>query len=103
MSIAESLLPEFDHEMASTRKVLERVPYDNPAWKPHEKSMAIAGLAYHVASVAGWGKETFTQDSLDMTSFKPPTPIWKKRSSCAPANSPSRWKSCVRSARSAKR
>src|SRR5262252_6998826 len=37
------------------------------------------------------------------TSFRRPTPIWKKRSSCAPASSPSRWKSCVRSARSAKR
>jgi uncharacterized damage-inducible protein DinB len=74
MSIAESLLPEFDHEMANTRKVLERVPYDNPSWKPHEKSTTIAGLAYHVASVAGWAKETFTQDALDMTNFKPPTP-----------------------------
>jgi uncharacterized damage-inducible protein DinB len=74
MSIAQSLLPEFDHEMANTRKVLERVPYDNPAWKPHEKSSTIAALAHHVATVPGWTKETFTKDSLDMTNFTPPTP-----------------------------
>ncbi len=72
MSIAQSLLPEFDHEMANTRKVLERVPYDNPAWKPHEKSSTIADLAHHVATVPGWAKETFTKDSLDMTNFTPP-------------------------------
>jgi uncharacterized damage-inducible protein DinB len=74
MSIAESLLPEFDHEMENTLKVLERVPYDNPTWKPHEKSMTIAQLAHHVATLPGWAKETFTLDSLDMTGYKPPEP-----------------------------
>jgi hypothetical protein len=35
MSISAAMLPEFDHEMASTRKTLERVPDAAFAWKPH--------------------------------------------------------------------
>ena len=38
MTIAELLLPEFDQEMATTRRVLERVPEDKFSWKPHDKS-----------------------------------------------------------------
>ena len=40
MSIAEALLPEYDHEMATTRRLLERVPEDNPDWRPHAKSFS---------------------------------------------------------------
>ena len=39
MRISDSLLPEFDHEMATTRKTLERVPEDNLTWTPYQKSM----------------------------------------------------------------
>jgi len=38
MNIAETLLPEFDHEMANTRIVLERVPDDKLTWKPHPRA-----------------------------------------------------------------
>jgi len=51
MSIAELLLPEFDTEMANTRKTLERVPADKWDWKPHEKSGTLGWLAGHVASL----------------------------------------------------
>jgi uncharacterized damage-inducible protein DinB len=68
MAIRDSILPEFDHEMATTRKLLERVPEGNPDWKPHEKSMSISRLAGHVAELAGWGKTAIAQDSLD---FRP--------------------------------
>ncbi len=33
MSYAETALPEFDHEMAGTRKVLERIPDDKLDWQ----------------------------------------------------------------------
>lgn len=66
MSIAQSLLPEFDFEMAAARKVLERVPGDDLGWKPHEKSMTMGRLATHVAEVPGWVISTFTSDSLDL-------------------------------------
>jgi uncharacterized damage-inducible protein DinB len=54
MSAAQSLLPEFDQEMATTRKLLERVPSDKGQWKPHPKSFALGHLAQLVARMPGW-------------------------------------------------
>ncbi len=65
MSIAQSLLPEFDQEMAGTRKTLERVPEDKLDWKPHEKSMTMAGLATHLANMMGWATITIAQNDFD--------------------------------------
>lgn len=67
MSISESMLPEFDQEMANTRKLLERVPVDKLAWKPHEKSMPLGRLAGHVAELPGWVVNAIRLDSLDLT------------------------------------
>jgi uncharacterized damage-inducible protein DinB len=66
MSISDALLPEFDHEMANTRKTLERVPLDKSDWKPHEKSMAMGPLAIHLAEMPGWVVETINKDALDL-------------------------------------
>lgn len=66
MTLSEILLPEFDHEMANTRKTLERVPEDKFAWKPHEKSTSLGGLATHLANIPSWTKNTFNQDELDI-------------------------------------
>src|SRR5262249_37196595 len=48
-------------------KLLERVPDDKMAWKPHEKSMALGRLASHVAALPGWATTTIRQDSLNLT------------------------------------
>ena len=66
MSISASLLPEFDQEMANTRKALERVPDEKLDWKPHEKSMSMGGLATHLANLPIWTVFTINQDSLDL-------------------------------------
>jgi uncharacterized damage-inducible protein DinB len=66
MSLAESLLPEFDHEMGNSRKTLERIPMDKPDWKPHEKSMAMGRLAVHVATLPAWAAEVIDRASLDV-------------------------------------
>lgn len=66
MPMRDALLPEFDQEMATTRKFLERVPEDKATWKPHEKSMPMGRLAAHVAELPGWAATTITQDSLDI-------------------------------------
>lgn len=50
-TIAETLLPEFNDEMAATRRLLERVPESQAAWKPHEKSRTLGDLAAHVANI----------------------------------------------------
>src|SRR4029079_17781802 len=66
MSINQSLLPEFDHEMANTRKTLERVPFDKYDWKPHDKSFAMGPLATHLATLPSWAAITIERDSIDI-------------------------------------
>ena len=66
MALVDSLLPEFDHEMTVTRKLLERVPEERFNWKPHEKSYTLAQLAQHVATVPLWGSITISQAELDL-------------------------------------
>lgn len=66
MSYAETLLPEFDQEMASTRKVLERVPEDKLDWKCHPKSNTIGWNANHVAEIPGWVAGTLQQLEWDV-------------------------------------
>jgi uncharacterized damage-inducible protein DinB len=51
MTIPELFLQEFDEEIPSTRRMLERVPEANFTWKPHEKSMTLGRLASHVADL----------------------------------------------------
>ncbi len=51
MPISQLLLPEFDQEMANTRKTLERVPADKWDWKPHSKSGSLGWMAGHIASL----------------------------------------------------
>jgi len=66
MSIAQSLLAEFDQEMANTRKVLERVPLEKADWKPHPKSGSLVWLAGHVANLPQWVTITLTTSELDL-------------------------------------
>jgi uncharacterized damage-inducible protein DinB len=66
VTISDMLLPEFDQEMASTRRVLERVPDDKPDWKPHPKSFSVAHLSQLVAGLQGWIAQTLTSTDLDL-------------------------------------
>jgi uncharacterized damage-inducible protein DinB len=63
--IAQSFLPEFDHEFATARTHLERVPEDQPDFQAHEKSMTLSKLAGHVAEIATWVNVTMDTDELD--------------------------------------
>ena len=54
MAIKDALLPEYDHEMATTRRLLERVPDAEFDWKPHEKSMSLGQLSGHLANLPHW-------------------------------------------------
>jgi uncharacterized damage-inducible protein DinB len=66
MSVSESLLPEVENEMASTRKMLERVPDEKWSWKPHAKSFSMGDLAGHIANLASWFEMVMTSDSFDV-------------------------------------
>ena len=80
MAIRDFLLPEFDQEMANTRKMLERVPEDRLNLQPHEKSWKLDHLAGHVAELPGWIGETLRVEVLEMEpgQFKPFEPKSQK-------------------------
>lgn len=65
MTLNETIWAELQHEAASTRKLLERIPFEKADFKPHEKSMKLRDLARHVAEISGWWKECLVNDVLD--------------------------------------
>ena len=71
MPISDGLLQELTMEAARTRALLERLPEDKLAWKPHDKSMPLGRLATHIAELPGWGTLTLEQDVLEMDGFTP--------------------------------
>ena len=68
MTIAELLLPEVDQEMATTRRVLERVSDAKLAWKPHDKSWSMGELASHIANAIKWTEMTMNHTEFDLGS-----------------------------------
>jgi len=73
MSLSEPLLKEFDQEMISTRRVVERVPSDRGEWKPHPKSFSVGHLAQLVCWMPGWIAQTLTQTELNLSGTSPYT------------------------------
>lgn len=69
MSYAAQILPEFDQEMASTRKVIERVPSEKFSWRAHPKSNTLGWVVNHLAEIPGWVAGTLTDTEWD---FSPP-------------------------------
>jgi hypothetical protein len=67
MRLADSFVAELEMESATTRRVLERVPEAQLAWKPHEKSSSLGQLALHVALLPQQLAGFVAGDSLDFT------------------------------------
>ncbi len=70
MSELESMLREFGEEAATTRRVLERVPADKLAWRPHERSMSLGQLALHIAMVPAAIANITKPDTFDVSQSK---------------------------------
>ena len=66
MTFGQSLIPEFDQEMALTRKAIARVPDGKGDWKPHPKSFSLASLSQLVATMPGWITSMVTATELDL-------------------------------------
>ncbi|MDB5336692.1 MAG: DinB superfamily protein [Planctomycetaceae bacterium] len=66
MNYSETILPEFDQEMAKTRKVLERVPDDKLGWRAHPQSNTIGWNANHLAEILGWVEGILTTPAWDI-------------------------------------
>ncbi len=71
MAIKDGLLSEYDHEIATTRRLFERLPDDKLSWKPHEKSMSLGGLATHVANLPNWASFIFEAPFFDLALAPP--------------------------------
>jgi uncharacterized damage-inducible protein DinB len=69
MAIRDALIPEFDHEMATTRRALMLVPEAELGWKPHEKSMSMGHLAAHIANIPFWCVMTLDRTVVDLDTF----------------------------------
>jgi len=80
MAIRDMLLPEFDQEMANTRKMLERIPEDRFDFQPHPKSWKIDHLAGHVADIPMWATHTLQVEVFEMEpgQYKPFEPKTRK-------------------------
>lgn len=75
MAIKDMILPEFDQEMASTRRTIERVDDAKLEWTPHEKSFNMGRLAGHLANLPSWAVFTLERDSLDLAPPGEPAPV----------------------------
>jgi uncharacterized damage-inducible protein DinB len=69
MALKDALLPEYDHEMGTTRRLLERVPEADMAWKPHDKSFSLGQLAAHIANIPHWLEATCDVDLFDLATI----------------------------------
>jgi uncharacterized damage-inducible protein DinB len=77
-SLKQLALGDINHELNTTRKLLERVPEAHLDWKPHEKSMTLGGLALHVATIPYWLTRVLNADFFDLataTRNPPPTSV----------------------------
>ena len=77
MPLSEILLPEFDAEIATTRKVIERVPDDRIEWRPHPKSFPMGHLAQLVAMIPGWTFHVLKEHELDIAPREGPTAVYR--------------------------
>lgn len=71
MTVAQQLLPEFDHEMQGTRRGLERIPWDRSSFQPHPRSYSLGDLADHLATIPSWIAMTFETPELDYQTVPP--------------------------------
>jgi uncharacterized damage-inducible protein DinB len=75
MRIVDSILTELQMEAGITRRVLAAIPEDKLDWKPHQKSMTLGVLAWHIAFMPAWVAMAAKPDVYDLTGAEqPPTP-----------------------------
>lgn len=71
-SVKDLTLGDLGHELATTRRLLERVPDEHLGWKPHERSMSLGELATHIANLVGLQVAMVQQDEYDFATAPPP-------------------------------
>jgi uncharacterized damage-inducible protein DinB len=72
MGFKELLLTEYDHELGTTRKLLERLVDERLSWKPHARSMSLGGLSTHLSNLPNWAGIIMERTSFDLAEAPPP-------------------------------
>ncbi len=75
MTLQESVLPDVDHEVAVTRRLIERVPAADLAWAPHERSFSLGELSMHLARLVRWGRSILDRDFYDLADNPDDQPV----------------------------
>lgn len=75
MTSSSAWLPEFEQEMKNTRRALERVPWGEADFRPHERSMSLGQLALHLVEITSWVVVMFEKEELDFASYVAPDPV----------------------------
>ncbi len=78
MAIVDSILMELDQEAKTTQRVLERIPEDKLAWKPHAKSYSLGQLGLHIARGQGFLADAVSKDTFEIGDMSQPAPGNKK-------------------------
>ena len=78
MAIVDSILMEIEQESKVTQRVLDRIPDDKLAWKPHSKSSSLGQLAMHIAGGQGRLAEILSKDTHEIGNITQPQPESKK-------------------------
>ncbi len=71
MTIADQMYAELERESRATRRLLERVPAEKLDWRPHEKSMTLRDLAWHVATIPARISKMVAAGTFDVTKARP--------------------------------
>lgn len=72
LSLMQVATGDLEQELATTRRMLERLPEEHLSWKPHEKSMSLGVLAAHLANLLFWQTMVLQDDAFDMAEPQPP-------------------------------
>jgi len=68
LMVKQLIIGDARHELAATRRILERLPEEHMSWKPHEKSMTLGGLATHLINLLNWQIAIFQYPEFDLSS-----------------------------------
>lgn len=78
-ALKQAILGDLDHEVATTRRVLERAPDEHYGWRPHDRSWTLGELCAHLQNLLFWQRLVLEQDAFDLAANPPPRTVPETR------------------------
>ncbi|KOY80585.1 DinB family protein [Lysinibacillus macroides] len=76
--VKQLIVGDAKHELAATRRILEHLPEEHMAWRPHEKSMTLGGLATHLINLLNWQIAILQYPEFDLSTVPIRREAWEK-------------------------